>query len=69
MLKKLLAEKFGSVHQAAIRMDILPPQVYRWCWGKTTPTLASLRRIADGLGIPLSELVDLLEKNGKEQHD
>lgn len=42
----------------ARRLKVTPSQVHDWVHGEHEPTLASLRRIAKGLGLDLSDLLD-----------
>ena len=58
-IKAACAVQGIRMHELAARMDVSRSHIYRV--GKGNPTLAALRRIADGLRMPMSELFRLGE--------
>jgi transcriptional regulator with XRE-family HTH domain len=55
-LKQVLEEKGIKPLDLALWMGVSPNNVYAWVNGRSTPSFASLCRIADELNITLDEL-------------
>ena len=57
-LKKLREAQKLSMEKLAVKAGVSKATIYRVEAGKRDPTLSTLRGIAKGLGITVSELVD-----------
>lgn len=60
-----LRERYGSINAAARALKMPEGTLHRLYSGeRDNPTLETLRKIADGLGVPLAELVAELDAEG-----
>jgi len=63
-----LRQRYGSVNAAARAMGMPEGTLHRLYNGdRDNPTLETLRKIAHGLGLPLHEVVRLVEQDGGER--
>ena len=63
-----LRQRYGSVNAAARKLGMPEATLHRLGTGeRPNPTLDTLRKIADGLDMPLSDLIRLLE-DGDDPH-
>ncbi len=60
-----LRQRYGSVNAAARAMGMPEATLHRLHTGeRDNPTLETLRRIADGLDVPLSTLIEQMDGKG-----
>ena len=56
-IKKKITESGKTIPQVATKARISPQTIYCWIWGTAEPSLYSLIRVADVLGITLDDIV------------
>ncbi len=57
-LQKVLQKKGWTQYGLAKALKTTPAQVYAWCQPKCNPTMKTMVKIADTLGVKLDELVE-----------
>lgn len=56
-LKSVLDREGVTGYELAKRLEITPSEVYRMCKPDYNPTLATLSKVAEALGVAIDELI------------